>query len=70
MSNSGNSGMGFWWADTLRDLLQGLYDDAAHMHPDAYRDGRRDALLRVAGQLGLELRTVNTVRTLEGGKRE
>ena len=66
----GLGGMGFWWADTLRDLLQGLYDDAAHMQPDIYRDGRRDALVHMAGMLGLTLRTVDTVRTLEGGKRE
>lgn len=67
--NSGNSGLGMWWADTLRDLLQAQYDDTAHMQPDAYRDGRRDALLRVAQMLGVELRTVEKVRTLEGGRR-
>lgn len=69
MSNSGNSGLGLWWADTLRDLLQAQYDDTAHMQLDAYRDGRRDAVLRMAQMVGVELRTLDTVRTIEGGRR-
>jgi len=50
-----HSGLGFWWTDTLRDMLQGLYDDTANMSDETYRNGRYDTLQRLATMLGCEL---------------
>jgi hypothetical protein len=53
--SSGNSGLGFWWTSTLRDLLQALYDDTPQMADETYRNGRYDVLMRMATLLNCEL---------------